>query len=406
MIGAGSFHRSKGRTMTVSIWQARGSEPVRDVDMLIIGAGLAGSAAAFFAAQAGREVVVTDTRGIALGASSRNAGFMITGPDTYYHRAIAEYGHAGARTLWALSARTHAHWYMLAAAGEAAGAPPVPFDRSGSFLLAESPEEARELEQAARALNADGIEAIYHARDPFDRGYHAAIEQPWDAGVQPYALAHAAFAASGAELVSENEVYALEERDGVVWVHTRKFRFRARHVLLCTNAYSAALHPYFAGKVIPTRAQCLVTAPLSEPVFRGCGYSDYGYMYYRMTFDNRLLIGGGRKTFKAQENDTTDDRLNPQVQAVLDAYLARHFPDVDAPVERRWAGIMGFSVDGLPLVGTLPGMPHVGFAVGFTGHGLAFGAATAECAVAHLLDGAPAGILDARRLEGVRAAAG
>ncbi len=86
------------------------------------------------------------------------------------------------------------------------------------------------------------------------------------------------------------------------------------------------------------------------------------------------------------------------MQGYLDAYLRQHFPDVTAPVERRWAGIMGFSVDGLPLVGTLPGMDRVGFAVGFTGHGLAFGAGVAERAVDHLLTGADPGAVSAARL--------
>lgn len=384
--------------MTVSIWQADGSQPVREVDFLVVGAGIVGCAAAYHAARAGRAVVVTETRSVALGASSRNAGFIITGPDTYYHRAIAEYGHDKAQELWKLSERTHALWRQMAQEGEAAGAPRVQFDQCGSFLLAESAEEAVELEHAARALNADGIAAIFHPRDPFGRGYFAAIEQPWDAAVQPYQLAHAVLAASGAELVADNEVYRLEQRGDVAVVHTRQFIFHARHVLQCTNAYSSLLHPYFVGKVIPTRGQCLVTAPLPEPVFRGCGYSDYGFMYYRMTFDNRLLIGGGRKDYKALEGDTTEDRITEPVQRHLEAYLRKHFPDVTAPVDRRWAGIMGFSVDGLPLVGRLPDMPCFGFAVGFTGHGLAFGAGTAERAVDQLLNGAHAGAVDARRL--------
>ena len=126
-----------------------------------------------------------------------------------------------------------------------------------------------------------------------------------------------------------------------------------------------------------------VTAPLREPVLNTCGNSDYGYMYYRMTFDNRLLIGGGRKLFKEQEHDTTDDRVTDPVQRFLEAYLHEHFPEVDAPIDRRWAGIMGFSVDGLPQVGTLPGMPRAGFAVGFTGHGLAFGAGRRSSAHGH-----------------------
>src|SRR5690606_26303891 len=109
-----------------------------------------------------------------------------------------------------------------------------------------------------------------------------------------------------------------------------------------------------------------------------CGYSDYGYMYYRTSFDGRLLVGGGRQKFKSEENDTTEDRLNPNVQGYLDHYIAKYFPDVTVPVAHRWCGIMGFSVDGLPIVGTLPNRSRVGFAVGFTGHGLAMAAGTVE----------------------------
>lgn len=381
--------------MTVSIWQAEGKQPVREVDFLVIGAGLAGGAAAYFAGQAGRSVVITETRSPGLGASSRNAGFMITGLDTYYHHAIEHYGEAKTRELWALSKHTLDIWRGIIANSNGS----VRFKQTGSMLLAESPSEAVDIKKAARAMQAAGIDCIYHASDPLGRGYYAALEQTGDGMVQPYELVQALMAASSAEVVVDNEVFRIEQPNAdCVRVHTRKFIFEARYVMLCTNAYSGSLHPYFADKVIPTRGQCLVTEPLPEPVMDTCGYSDYGYMYYRMTFDNRLLIGGGRKNFKPLEGNTTDDRTNDSVQGFLDAYLREHFPDVTAPVDRRWAGIMGFSVDGVPLAGTLPDMPHVGFAVGFTGHGLSFGAGTAERAVDHLLTGAPLGAVDASRI--------
>jgi glycine/D-amino acid oxidase-like deaminating enzyme len=121
-------------------------------------------------------------------------------------------------------------------------------------------------------------------------------------------------------------------------------------------------------------------------------------MYYRDTFDGRLLIGGGRKQNKPLEHDTTEDRITEPVQRVLDDYLRARFPDISAPVERRWAGIMGFSADGLPLVGTLPDRPRVGYALGFHGHGLALGAETAARAVDLLLTGADPGVVSAARL--------
>jgi gamma-glutamylputrescine oxidase len=380
--------------MTVSIWQANDTQPIREVDVLIVGAGLVGCAAAYFAAQAGRQVTITEARDVALGASSRNAGFMITGLDTYYHRASERYGRDTVRELWGLSQTTHRYLHEFIRAGG------VRFEPCGSLLLAESPEEAHDLELAARALEADGIPVEYHSRDPLGRGYHAAIGQPQDGAVQPYELVQAILRQSGAELIANNEVYRFEPINAeTVRVYTRQYRFEARYVLLCTNAYSAHLDPYFVGKVIPTRGQCLVTAPLKNgPLLNTCGYSDYGYMYYRDTFDGRLLIGGGRKQNTWLEGNTTDDRITAPVQRILEAYLRARFPEVDEPIERRWAGIMGFSVDKLPLVGTLPGRPRIGFAVGFTGHGLAMGAGTAERAVDLLLNGTHPGAVSAERL--------
>ncbi len=382
--------------MTVSIWQAEGREPLREVDFLVVGAGLAGCWSAYFAAQAGRSVVVTEARDVALGASGRNAGFMITGLDTYYHRAIERYGEQVSQEIWRLSETTHRYQReMIARSGGQ-----IRFDPCGSMLLAESAEEAQELEAAARAMDTAGLPFEFHSKDPLGRGYHAGIAQAHDGAVQPVELVRFVLAQSGAELVANNELYAIaQERADVVMVYTRQYIFHARYVMLCTNAYSPLIDPYFQGKVVPTRAQCLVTAPLAAPVLNTCGYSDYGYMYYRMTFDGRLLIGGGRKHNKALENDTTDDRTTEPVQRVLDAYLRARFPEVTAPIERRWAGIMGFSADGLPLVGRLPHKPRVGFAVGFTGHGLALAAGTAERAVDMLLHDARVGPLDARRLD-------
>ncbi|MDX1995799.1 MAG: FAD-dependent oxidoreductase [bacterium] len=379
--------------MTVSIWQAEDTQPVREVDVLVVGAGLVGCTAAYFFGQAGRQVTITEMRDVALGASSRNAGFMITGLETYYHRAVEMYGHDVTREVWALSHKTHGYWREFAKAGS------VRISNCGSMLLAQSDEERDEIELAARAMRADGYDVVFHDTDPLRRGFCAAVEQPWDAAVQPYELVQTIFRLSGAELVDNNELYRFEQTGETVTVYTRQYRFVARTVLLCTNAYSVHIHPYFVGKVIPTRAQALVTAPLKEsPLVNTCGYGDYGYMYFRDTFDGRLLIGGGRKFYKELENDTTDDRVTEPVQRHLDAYLKQFFPDIDVPVERRWAGIMGFTPDGLPLVGKLPGMSRVGFCIACHGHGLSLGAGSAERAVDLMLNDTDPGTFHASRL--------
>ncbi len=382
--------------MSVSYWQADGGQAVREVDFLVIGAGLVGCAAALFAAGAGRHVTITDARDLGLGASSRNAGFMITGLDSYYHRAIERYERAVVREMWGLSGTTHRHLHHVIDAADGA----VQRQCCGSLLLAESEIEARDLEQAARAMDKDGIDVQFHARDPLRRGFHAAIEQARDAAVQPYELVQALFQQSGAELVAGNEVWRIAAGAAdSVRVYSRRYRFEARHALVCTNAWSGTLLPQLANCIVPVRGQVLVTAPLKQgPLLNTCGYSDYGYMYYRDTFDGRLLLGGGRRQNRWLEHNRLDERISDPVQRTLEAWLRRRFPDVDAPVERRWAGIMGFSADGLPLVGRLPGIPRAGYAVGFNGHGLALGAGTAERAVDLLLQDRHPGALGAERL--------
>ena len=374
--------------MTVSLWQANGTQPIREVDFLVVGAGIVGCAAAYFAGQAGRQVVITEMRDIALGASSRNAGMIVVGVDTGYPPAVF-------REMWALSQQTQD--YLLGFAKRNG----VAVNRSGSVALAETPAEAKALQAQARVFEAEGIACEYTDSDPFGRGWCGALRRPDDAVVQPYELVQAVFKESGAELVANNELYHIEQDNAeVVTVYTRQYTFKARQVLLCTNAYSVHIDPYFVGKVTPTRGQCLATAPLGNTPLLGNAacHSDHGYFYFRDTFDGRLMIGGGRKTNKLLEGSTTDDRTTEPVQRTLEAFLRKHFPDVDAPIERRWAGIMGFSVDGLPLVGRLPDKPRVGFAVGFTGHGLALGVGTAERAVDMLLTGASVGAVDARRV--------
>ncbi|GAB1420522.1 FAD-binding oxidoreductase [Anaerolineales bacterium] len=382
--------------MTVSIWQANHLNQTIETDFLVVGAGINGACAAYFASQMGLDVCIIDKHTSASGASGRNAGFMITGLDSYYHQAIETYGRAVSLEMWELSLHTISLWKTFIENSPI----PIQYENCGSMLLAENEAEAEQLRLAARELEKDSIPIIFHDQDPLNRGYHAAIEQPDDAAIQPVQLTQSILAQGRSTYFPNHEVYQIQQQaSGEVMVHTNQTLFKARYVLLCVNAYAPLIHPYFEGLVLPTRAQVMVTEVLKERPIPVLGYSDYGYMYYRTTFDNRLLIGGARHLFRDQEANTTEDRLNPAVQNALDQYLLKRFPELEAcKIERRWSGIMGFSVDGLPLVGTLPDMPNVGFALGFTGHGLALGAGTVERAVDHLLTGADAGAVSASRL--------
>jgi glycine/D-amino acid oxidase-like deaminating enzyme len=63
------------------------------------------------------------------------------------------------------------------------------------------------------------------------------------------------------------------------------------------------------------------------------------------------------------------------------------YADGPLPITARWAGTMGFSPDGLPLIGPAGGASSPWFCGGFTGHGMSMGYQAAHEAVDAMLDG-------------------
>jgi glycine/D-amino acid oxidase-like deaminating enzyme len=173
----------------------------------------------------------------------------------------------------------------------------------------------------------------------------------------------------------------------------------AGRVLVAANAYLPALVPELGAVVRPVRAQMLATAPVA-PVLPVPVYSHDGFYYARQTADGRVLLGGARHLHEAGEVGH-EDATTPALQADLEAYLRAHVPGAaGAPVERRWSGTMGFSPDGLPVLGDVPGVPGAVYAAGFTGHGMGYGLRFGRLAARRLL-GEPddaADLFDAARL--------
>jgi glycine/D-amino acid oxidase-like deaminating enzyme len=62
--------------------------------------------------------------------------------------------------------------------------------------------------------------------------------------------------------------------------------------------------------------------------------------------------------------------LNQRIQSALDEFCTA-VAGPESVIEHRWAGIMGFTPDMLPLVGPVPGALDLYMAAGYSGHGVA-----------------------------------
>ena len=92
------------------------------------------------------------------------------------------------------------------------------------------------------------------------------------------------------------------------------------------------------------------------------------YKYFRLTGEQRLLIGGGTllSTYAPHE------RHRPEI-AVRDftKYLAHHFPEVAVTFDACWPGLIGITKDFAPVIGRHPRLASVHFAGGAAGLPLA-----------------------------------
>ncbi|HEV2764780.1 MAG TPA: FAD-dependent oxidoreductase [Pyrinomonadaceae bacterium] len=383
--------------MTVSYWQRTASRlPQIECDVCVLGAGISGASAALWLRRRGPRlrVAVVEARTAASGASGRNAGMLLAGLSEHYDRMTEVFGRERARQIWAA---TLEHQRLLREFLTETRTD-VDLEECGSWRLAYEETEAAHLSRSAEMLKADGFPAEFYEKDPLGRGFHGALGIPHDAGLHPVKLVGALLNASGAEIYGGCEVFCIEsETDGLL-VRTSGADFRAKKVFIALNAFAPLVHAHFRPLVAAHRGQILVTAPLGSRVLGRMVYAHHGYIYFRQFPDGRLLLGGWRHEFAEREagyaDETTED-----VQGSLERFLLKYFPETRGmPVEARWAGTMGFSHDGLPLVGALPEDGRVCYAVGYTGHGFGLALEVTRRAVGLLLEGEGAGVFAADRL--------
>ncbi len=335
-------------------------------DVAIVGGGIAGIASAYFLATAGARVVVLERRGVAEGASGRNAGFLLAGVAENFVAASRRYGDENAWRIWRLTKRTKALVRSLVAEH----AIDCELRWNGSDQIAGDDAEWREVEESALRLSARGVAV---ALDPLRRAATYADDGDLHPAKWVRGLAAAA-AAAGARMHEDTPVGEVAPGEA----RTAQGVVAAGAVLLCTNAYTAHLAP---TRIRPVRGQMLATAPTGH-VFDRPAYARLGYEYWRQTADGRVVVGGWRDTAVDAETGE-EESTTPAIQSHLDAFLRSHA--IDAPVTHRWAGTMGFSHDALPYVGQVGARLFV--CGGFTGHGMAFGPASAEMVAALIRDG-------------------
>jgi gamma-glutamylputrescine oxidase len=341
-----------------------------DVDVCVIGGGLAGLTTAREVARRGWSVAVLEARQLAWNASGRNAGFVLPGFGAEIEQIIARVGMDHAKKLWDLSEAGVE--YVRATIRDTAMPSVDPVD---GYLHVSKTDKADELNELVQLLGdkfgAD-IEMwpVDRVRASLKSGrYFHAVHLPRAFHLHPlnYALGLAAAAEqAGARIFEETPALEIDPAGVRKRVVTPSGRVRAGHIVLAGNVHLGKLMPTISTTLMPVTTYMMTTAPLGERLADAIAYrgavsdTDWADNHYRIIDGDRLLWAGRMTTWQS----------NPQrIAAGLRADIRHVYPQLDeVEIEHAWSGTLGLSVHRMPQIGEL--RPGVWLASAFGGHGI------------------------------------
>jgi glycine/D-amino acid oxidase-like deaminating enzyme len=356
-----------------------------DVDLCVIGAGLAGLTVAREVARHGWSVVVLEAKSVAWSASGRNTGAVLPGFSVSADALIERVGLAAAKTLWARSAAGAE--YVRTAARDMPGAA---LSETG-WLHVSKTDNTRALAHEAALMTgefgatvepwpADRVREALHS----PRYFHG-LHYPRGFSLHPlnYALGLAAAAeAAGVRIFEDTAALEIDPAGVRKRVVTSHSRVRAGHVVLAGNVHMTELVPQFAETLLPIFTSVIVTAPLGDKLheairFSGAVSDEAGLVgHHHRVVDGRLMWSG-RSTVRLGKPQREAHAL---VRRIRQTYPALR----DAKAEQAWIGVAGHTVHGMPQIGEItPGLWLLG---GFGGHGLAATAMGGEMLARAIVD--------------------
>lgn len=342
-------------------------------DVLVIGGGYTGTAAAIRLKQAGVQVTLIDGEKLGTTASARNGGMTLTGLSEELETIEKKLGQDKVKQLFQESIESVNTVERLVTEGDI----DCDFHRYGHLEAAFKPSHfehlKREQERLSRQFNhhTQLISAAELKTEIDSPLYHGALLDPVSAGVHPAKYIAGLITMAdrlGVELYEAVTAEAIERRGAGFTVRTDRGTIAADDVIVATNGYTGRLTPWLQRRVFSTESLMIATEALPHdlaksiiPNGRMIWDTKNFLFYFRLSPDGKRLLFGGRPK--------SPGRTLRKNAAYMVRDMLRVYPQLKGiGIDYAWSGKVGFTLDRSPHMGRKNG---IYYALGYCGHGVA-----------------------------------
>jgi gamma-glutamylputrescine oxidase len=354
------------------------AEPMRpplnghiEADIAIIGAGMAGLSAALRLMHTGYRVVVLE-RNICGGSSTgRSAGFLTPDSELELAQLLRRYGPQGARDLWEAPVRGIR---LIRETVQECGIQ-CDFVTQDSLFVANGRSGWHAVDEEVRAREALGYPLAVYTKDALptvlgSTAYAGGVRYADTYAINPLRYAQGVkriLLEHGVGIYEGSEVQRIRDHT----VHTHLGSVTAQEIICCADKLQPRLTAY-AHNIYHAQTFLAVSEPLEDGDVRRlfpeqpfqCWDTDLVYTYYRLTGDQRLLVGGGSALTTFSLHYVTSPRV---IAGVVGRFKSR-FPFLrHVEFVQYWPGFIDTTRDLLPTVLKDPERPWIHFVLGCVG---------------------------------------
>src|SRR5450432_4050907 len=325
-----------------------------DVDICVVGAGLAGLTVALEAARLGASVAVLEGRHVGWGASGHQLGTVMPGYGLPISDLIARVGFDDTRELWSLSklgadlVRANATEELMPGIALSGGVLEVSNVDAGDRLISRLQMLGEDFETEVEGWQVDRV------RDQLRTGhYFHGVYYPKAFSIDGRKYVHGLAALArraGARIFEDTPVVSVDWSGIRKRIVTPSARLRASHIVLAGNVHLGEPLRRLSETLLPVCRYAAVTAPLGERLadvvtFQGSVTDTDGIDHFRIVDGDRLMWASPETTWAAKP-----ERFAPAIARRIRTIFPR-LGQVE--IAEVWGGATGETVHGMPQIGQL-----------------------------------------------------